>query len=101
MTDDEDEALELKDRLAIYNFDDSSLEHNGNAHVQSCACAHEILHLLQKFKLYYGVTTCVAMEAEATQGEQSRKKRRNEPSKIENNSSAPPGKKVRKSSSVL
>ncbi|XP_037437693.1 DNA topoisomerase 2-like [Triticum dicoccoides] len=28
VTDDEDEALELKDRLAIYNFDDSSLEHN-------------------------------------------------------------------------
>ena len=40
VTDDEDEALELKDRLAIYNFDDSSLEHNGKAHVQSCVCAH-------------------------------------------------------------
>ncbi|XP_073354928.1 uncharacterized protein [Aegilops tauschii subsp. strangulata] len=26
--DDEDEALELKDRLAVYNFDDSSPEHN-------------------------------------------------------------------------
>ncbi|XP_037467337.1 DNA topoisomerase 2-like [Triticum dicoccoides] len=42
-----------------------------------------------------------AMEDETTQGEQKGQKRRNEPSKIENNSSAPPGKKVRKSSSVL
>ncbi|XP_073361421.1 DNA topoisomerase 2-like isoform X2 [Aegilops tauschii subsp. strangulata] len=44
----------------------------------------------------YGVATCAAMEAETTEGQEKGKKRRKEPSKIGNNSSAPPGKKVRK-----
>ena len=48
MKDDEDEAVELKDRLAVYNFNDSPPEHSGNTHV---LCTAKYSYLLQNFKL--------------------------------------------------
>lgn len=53
MRDDEDEALEPKDRLIAYDLD-SSGEHSGNAHVQCCVFVFvhmKNVHILLKLKL--------------------------------------------------
>lgn len=59
----------------------------------------EVLERKERFLVAYNLDSSPehsAMEAETTEGQQKGKKRRTEPSKIGNNSSAPPGKKVRK-----
>ncbi|XP_040252810.1 uncharacterized protein [Aegilops tauschii subsp. strangulata] len=59
----------------------------------------EVLEQKERFLVAYNLDSSPkhsAMEAETTEGQEKGKKRRKEPSKIGNNSSAPPGKKVRK-----
>jgi DNA topoisomerase II len=79
MKDDEDEALELKDGLAVYNFDDSPPEHSGNTHV---LCTAKYSYLLQKFYAdHLQCYVCAAIKTETTEGQQEGKKWKNDPNK--------------------
>ncbi|XBI78676.1 hypothetical protein VPH35_088327 [Triticum aestivum] len=103
VTDDEDEALELKDRLAIYNFDDSSLEHNGNAHARQRIAMAPLTELSGENKDNKFAVEEVQVEKKSG----GRKPAALKPKKTTNRKRAPaqsnsgdpsPGKKVRKMS---